>query len=65
MEDYPSPVEGVSLENWKAAWVARGFESLILRHLYRGIEQSVAHQAHNLKVGGSSPPPATNFGPVV
>ena len=27
--------------------------------LYRGVEQLVARQAHNLKVGGSSPPPTT------
>gem|GEM_PF-2846735 len=26
---------------------------------YRGMEQLVARQAHNLEVGGSSPPPAT------
>ena len=25
----------------------------------------VAHQAHNLEVGGSSPPPATKFGSMV
>ena len=31
----------------------------LLRALYRGIEQLVACQAHNLKVGGSNPPPAT------
>ena len=24
------------------------------------VEQWLAHQAHNLKVGGSNPPPATN-----
>ena len=26
---------------------------------YRGVKQLVAYQAHNLKVGGSSPPSAT------
>ena len=26
---------------------------------YRGMEQLAARQAHNLKVGGSNPPPAT------
>ena len=29
-------------------------------HLHRGIEQQVARVAHNHKVGGSSPSPATN-----
>ena len=28
--------------------------------VYRGIEQLVARQAHNLKVAGSNPAPATN-----
>ena len=28
-------------------------------YLYRGMEQMVAYEAHNLVVGGSSPPPAT------
>ena len=28
---------------------------------YRGVEQSVARRAHNPKVTGSSPVPATNF----
>ena len=28
--------------------------------LYRGVEQLAARWAHNPKVGGSSPPPATN-----
>ncbi len=32
-----------------------------LQNLYRGVEQLVARQAHNLKVAGSSPAPATNF----
>ena len=27
--------------------------------IYRGMEQLVARRAHNPKVGGSSPPPAT------
>lgn len=32
---------------------------------FRGMEQLVARQAHNLKVVGSSPTPATNNGSVV
>ena len=28
--------------------------------LHRGVEQLVARRAHNPKVGGSNPPPATN-----
>ncbi len=31
-----------------------------LRHQYRGVEQLVARRAHNPKVVGSSPAPATN-----
>ena len=30
MEDYPSPAEGIGLENRQAGKTARGFESLIL-----------------------------------
>ena len=66
MEEYPSPVEGVGLENREAVRAAQGFESLFLRQfyvltrLYRGVEQLVARWAHNPKVGGSSPPSATN-----
>lgn len=64
MDDYPSLVEGIGLENRKVLKGARGFESLIIRHFktkyYRGIEQLVARQAHNLEVVGSSPTPATN-----
>ena len=29
-------------------------------YLHRGVEQLAARWAHNPKVGGSSPPPATN-----
>ena len=41
MEEYPSLVEGVGLENRKVGQPAQGFESLFLRHLniYRGMEQ--------------------------
>ena len=31
---------------------------------YRGVEQLVARLAHNPKVGGSSPPPATKYADV-
>jgi hypothetical protein len=37
---YPSLVEGVGLENREVVKAARGFESLHLYHLYRGVEQS-------------------------
>ena len=39
MEEYPSLVEGTGLENRKVVQAALGFESLFLRHLYRGVEQ--------------------------
>ena len=39
LEEYPSPVEGIGLENREVVQAAQGFESLFLRHLYRGIEQ--------------------------
>ena len=42
MEEYPSPVEGIGLENREVVKAAQGFESLFLRHLicYRVMEQS-------------------------
>ena len=33
MEEYPSLVEGTGLENREVGQLARGFESLFLRHL--------------------------------
>ena len=33
VEEYPSPVEGIGLENQEVVWAAQGFESLFLRHL--------------------------------
>ncbi len=33
MEEYPSPAEGIGLENRQAGHTARGFESLFLRHI--------------------------------
>ena len=34
MEEYPSLVEGIGLENREVVKAARGFESYFLRHLY-------------------------------
>ena len=39
--------------------IASQFYARMLQCLYRGVEQLVARKAHNLEVGGSSPPPAT------
>ena len=33
LEEYPSPVEGIGLENRQVVKAAQGFESLFLRHL--------------------------------
>ncbi len=34
-----------------------------MKNIYhRGVEQLAARKAHNLEVGGSSPPPATKAG---
>ena len=63
MEEYPSPVEGTGLENQQVVKAALGFESLFLRHLIlliAGWSSSVARRAHNPKVVGSNPSPATN-----
>ena len=37
----------------------------LMKTTYRGMEQLVARRAHNPKVGGSSPPPATKSVTVV
>ena len=66
MEEYPSPAEGIGLENRQVMKVARGFKSLFLRHLYiAGWSSLVARRAHNPEVVGSNPSPATKNGPVV
>ena len=40
MEEYPSPAEGIGLENRQGLNGPRGFESLFLRiSHYRGMEQ--------------------------
>ena len=60
MEEYPSPVEGIGLENREVVKAAQGFESLFLRHLIiAGWSSLVARWAHNPKVVGSNPAPAT------
>lgn len=63
MEEYPSPAEGIGLENRQGVKASRGFESLFLRHIkinkHRGVEQLVARRAHNPEAAGSSPVPAT------
>ena len=62
MDEYPSLVEGTGLENREVVKAAQGFESLFLRHLFiAGWSSSVARRAHNPKVDGSNPSPATNF----
>jgi hypothetical protein len=42
MEEYPSPAEGIGLENRQAGYTARGFESLFLRH--STLELTYAHK---------------------
>ena len=69
MEEYPSPVEGIGLENREAAKATQGFESLFLRQLIyiyiSGWSSLVARWAHNPKVVGSNPAPAPWFRGVV
>ena len=59
MEKYPSLVEGTGLENREVVRAAQGFESLFLRHYIAGWSSLVARWAHNPKVRGSNPLPAT------
>ena len=61
MEDYPSPAEGNGLENRQACKSVRGFESHILLNINAGWSSSVARRAHNPKVVGSNPAPATKY----
>ena len=61
MEKYPSLVEGTGLENREVVQAAQGFESLLLRHDIAGWSSLVARWAHNPKVRGSNPLPATNL----
>ncbi len=62
-EEYPSPVEGIGLENRQVVQATQGFESLFLRHLVyiAGWSSLVARWAHNPEVVGSNPSPATNW----
>ena len=63
-EVYPSLAEGIGLENRQGMKVPRGFESLNLRHLklnIAGWSSLVARRAHNPKVVGSNPSPATKL----
>ena len=64
-EIYPSLAEGTGLENQQRINVLRGFESLNLRHLLKfniaGWSSLVARRAHNPKVVGSNPSPATKW----
>ena len=61
-EEYPSLVEGTGLENRDVVQAAQGFESLFLRHYnIAGWSSLVARRAHNPKVKGSNPFPATNL----
>ena len=63
MEEYPSPVEGIGLENREVVKAAQGFESLFLRqfkiYVIAGWSSPVARWAHNPEVVGSNPAPAT------
>ena len=60
MEEYPSPAEGIGLENRQVVKAAQGFESLFLRqNNIAGWSSLVARWAHNPKVVGSNPAPAT------
>ena len=61
LEEYPSLVEGTGLENREVVQAAQGFESLLLRHDIAGWSSLVARWAHNPKVRGSNPLPATNL----
>ena len=55
-------VEGTGLENQQVGKLALGFESLFLRHInIAGWSSLVARRAHNPKVVGSNPSPATKW----
>ena len=61
--EVPKMAEGTGLENQQVGQLARGFESLFLRHFkiiyIAGWSSLVARRAHNPKVVGSNPSPAT------
>ncbi len=61
MEEYPSPAEGIGLENRQGLNGPRGVRIPLpppLFFIIAGWSSSVARRAHNPKVGGSNPPPA-------
>ena len=59
MEEYPSPAEGIGLENRQGLNGPRGSNpSSAIIFIIAGWSSSVARRAHNPKVGGSNPPPA-------
>ena len=71
MEKYPSLVEGTGLENREVGNgagvripLSPPYILFILSHI-AGWSSLVARWAHNPKVVGSNPAPATIFGPVV
>ena len=59
LEEYPSPVEGIGLENRQGVTAAGVRIPLSPPFSYRGVEQLVARRAHNPEVVGSSPSSAT------
>ena len=63
MEEYPSPAEGIGLENRQGLNGPRGSNpsSSAIIFIIAGWSSSVARRAHNPKVGGSNPPPAIYF----
>ena len=65
MEVYPSSAEGIGLENRQAARVARGSNPLpppfLKLYIVAGWSSTVARRAHNPKVAGSNPVPATKW----
>ena len=64
MEEYPSPAEGIGLENRQGLNGPRGSNpssSVLLFIITAGWSSSVARRAHNPKVGGSNPPPAIHI----
>ena len=62
VEEYPSPAEGIGLENRQGLNGPRGSNPLPPPLIIiAGWSSSVARRAHNPKVGGSNPPPAIYF----
>ena len=55
MEEYPSPAEGIGLENRQTGNTVRGFESLFLRHNFGTWLSLVEHLVWDQGVAGSNP----------